>query len=129
MRSSRHFKTISLNLILVMLHLCWITSYSYAEMVPTGSATQSQVQDDRQRLLDLLHRQEVVNELEKYGISKVEAATRINSLTGEEVTKIAGKLDELPTEEKRALLKNPEAEVIMSGDVRVLLMGEFWWLS
>jgi len=98
-------------------------------MVPTGSATQSQVQDDRQRLLDLLHRQEVVNELEKYGISKVEAATRINSLTGEEVTKIAGKLDELPTEEKRALLKNPEAEVIMSGDVRVLLMGEFWWLS
>ena len=44
-----------------MLHLCWITSYGYAEMVPTESAVQSQ--DDRQRLLDLFDRQEVIEEL------------------------------------------------------------------
>jgi Family of unknown function (DUF6627) len=94
MRSSRHFKTISRILILAMLHLCWLTSYGYAEMIPTESAVQSQT--DRQRLLDLLDRQDVVNELQKYGISKVEATVRINSLTDEEVTKIVGKLDELP---------------------------------
>jgi Family of unknown function (DUF6627) len=93
MRSSRYFKTISRILILAMLHLCWLTSYGYAEMVPTESAIR--VQDDRQRLLDLLERQEVIEELEKYGISKVEAVARINSLTDEEVTMIAGKLDEL----------------------------------
>ena len=94
MRSSSYFKTISQILILAMLHLCWLTSYGYAEVIPTESAAQSQ--DDRQRLLDLLDRQEVVDELEKYGISKVEAVTRINSLMDEEVTQIAGKLDELP---------------------------------
>ena len=93
MRSSSYFKTISQILILAMLHLCWLTSHGYAEMIPTESA--NQVQDDRQRILDLLDRQDVVDELGKYGISKVEAATRINSLTDEEVTKIAGRLNEL----------------------------------
>jgi Family of unknown function (DUF6627) len=43
-----------------------------------------------------MDRREVVDELEKYGINKVEATARINSLTDEEVTKIAGRLDELP---------------------------------
>jgi hypothetical protein len=95
MHSSSYFKTISQILILAMLHLCWLTSYGYAEMVPTESANQSQYQDDRQRILDLLDRQDVVDELGKYGINKVEAVTRINSLTDEEVTQIAGKLDEL----------------------------------
>ena len=95
MHSSSYFKTISHILIFAMLHLCWLTSYGYAEIVPTESATQPQVQDDRQRILDLFDREDVVDELEKYGISKVEAVARINSLTDEEVTKIAGKLDEL----------------------------------
>jgi hypothetical protein len=63
MRKSSYFKTISRILILAMMfHLCWLTSYGWAEMVPTESTTQSQVQDDRQRILDLLVRQEVVME-------------------------------------------------------------------
>jgi hypothetical protein len=49
MRSSFYFKTISRILILAMLHLCWLTSYGYAEIVPTESANQSQYQDDRQQ--------------------------------------------------------------------------------
>ena len=47
-------------------------------------------------ILDLMNRREVVDEFEKYGISKMEATARINSLTDEEVTQIAGKLDGLP---------------------------------
>ena len=94
MRSSHYFKAISRILIFAMLHLCWFSSYGYAEMIPTESA--NQVQNDRQRILDLLDRQDVVDELDKYGISKVEAVARINSLTDEEVTQIAGRLDELP---------------------------------
>jgi Family of unknown function (DUF6627) len=94
MYSSSYFKAISRILIFAMLHLCWLTSYGYAEMVSTESAVQ--IPDDRQRILDLLDRQEVIDELEKYGISKVEAVTRINSLSDEEITQIAGKLDELP---------------------------------
>jgi len=38
MRLSRHFKTISQILIFAMLHLCWLTSYGYAEMIPTESS-------------------------------------------------------------------------------------------
>ena len=79
-----------------MLHLCWLTSYGYAEMIPTESTAQSQVETDRQRILDLLDRQEVVDELEKYGISKVEATARINSLSDEEVAALATEIDRLP---------------------------------
>jgi len=98
MSSSRHFKTISRILIFSMLHLCWLTSYGYAEMVPTKSSIErpSTSNTDRQHILDLLDRQEVADELEEYGITKMEATARINSLTDEEVSEIAGKLDELP---------------------------------
>ena len=91
-------KTISRILILAMLHLCWLTSYGYAEMIPTESAIEqpSQVETDRQRILDLLNREEVVIELEKYGISKEEAAVRINSLTDEEVAALTTEIDRLP---------------------------------
>jgi hypothetical protein len=99
MLSSSYFKTISQILILAMLHLCWLTSYGYAEMIPTESAIEQPPTSntDRQRILDLLDRQEVIEELEKYDISKDEATVRINSLTDEEVTQISGKLDGLPT--------------------------------
>ena len=43
-----------------------------------------------------MNRREVVDEFEKYGVSKVEATARINSLSNEEVMEIAGRLDELP---------------------------------
>ncbi len=98
MCSSCHFKIISRILIFAMLHLCWLNSYGYAEMVPMESSFEQPSQDetDRQRILDLMNRREVVDEFEKYGISKMEATARINSLTDEEVTQIAGKLDGLP---------------------------------
>jgi len=51
---------------------------------------------DRQRLLDLLNRQEVADELEKYGISKVEAVARISSLTDEEIGALVKDIDSLP---------------------------------
>ena len=100
MRSPGTVQTVSRILILAMLNLCWLTSTAWAGMVGTESAVQSQnasqIQTDRQRLLDLLQRQEVIDELRKYGISQVEVAARINSLTDAEVTRIAGKLDEFP---------------------------------
>ena len=64
--------------------------------MPTDSTVQSQTQDNRQRMLDFIYRREVVDEFEKYGISKEEVTARINSLTDEEVTEVAGRLGELP---------------------------------
>jgi len=78
-------------LILTLLHLCWLTSYGWAEMVETESALQTNpsTKNDRQFLIDLLKRQDVVKEIEKYGISRVEAVARINSLTDKEVAKVS----------------------------------------
>lgn len=96
MRLHWSLKSISRLLIFAMLHLCWLTSYGWAEMVSTESAVQSYVQDDRQRLLDLLNRQDVVDELEKYGISKGEAIARVESLTEKEVEELFAKMGRMP---------------------------------
>jgi hypothetical protein len=68
-------------------------------MVPTESLIQSpqnnSIPTGRQRLLDLLKRERVQKTLNQYGISQGEAVARINSLTDEELNKIAGKLDQL----------------------------------
>jgi len=99
MRSFRNLKTLSRILILALVHLCWLTSNGWAEMVPTDSAIQtespSSIQADRQRLLDFMNREVVRKELKKYGITQQEAKERVNSLTDEEIIKIAGKLDQL----------------------------------
>ena len=95
-RRAATMKIISRTLIFSMLHLCWLTSYVHAEMLPTESAVQSHVQDDKQRLLDLLNSQDVVDELEKYGISKVEAIARVESLTEKEAEELFAKMERMP---------------------------------
>ena len=43
-----------------------------------------------------MDRQEVIDEFEKYGISKVEATARINSLTDEEIAALVKDIDSVP---------------------------------
>ena len=83
-------------LILAMFHLCWLTSYGWAEMVAADAVSQNEIQNPRQRLLDLLNREEVQQELEKHGLSQVEAIARVHSLTDDEVTAMVEKIDQLP---------------------------------
>ena len=68
-------KPVSVLLVTALLHLCWVSSFAWAEMVATDAVVQSQTesQNPRQRLLDLLNREEVQQELEKHGVSQVEA--------------------------------------------------------
>ena len=89
-------KSLSRILIFAMLHLCWLTSYGWAEIIKTETALLSQVLTDRDRLLYFLKRQDISKGLWKYGISFKEVEIRINSLTDAEVKEIAGKLDALP---------------------------------
>ncbi len=92
-------KAMSVLLVLSMVHLCWLTSYGWAEMMKTQEVLnqETQIKITREMLIDALNREEVLDQLEQYGISRVEAAARINSLTDEEVTEIAGKLGQLPS--------------------------------
>ena len=90
-------KAISRILIFSMLHLCWLTSYGWAEMINTPALQpDSQARISRQLLLDLLHRREVVRELTRQGITREEAAARINSLTDEELAALINQANRLP---------------------------------
>jgi len=79
MRSSRHFKAIIRILIFAMLHLCWLTSYGWAEMVKTQEVLNQETshQITREMLIDALNREEVQKQLEQYGISRVEAVSQV----------------------------------------------------
>lgn len=59
-------------------------------------ATQRSVASDRARLSELLAREDILRELKGYGISAEEAQARVASLTDEEVSQVAGRLDQLP---------------------------------
>jgi hypothetical protein len=59
-------------------------------------ATQRSATADRARLNDLMAREDIQRELKNYGISPQEAQARVDSLTDEEVSQVAGRLDQLP---------------------------------
>lgn len=69
-----------------------------ATLVPTEAsvARAPDSETDRARVRALLDREDVQAQLEAYGISVDEARARVDSLTDDEVTRIAGKLDRLP---------------------------------
>jgi hypothetical protein len=58
--------------------------------------TATQAEADRARLRALLLRDEARAQLETYGITRDEAAARLDALSDEEIAQIAGKLDALP---------------------------------
>ena len=109
-------KAMSVLLVLSMVHLCWLTSYGWAEMVGTQEVLnqETQIKITREMLIDALNREDVQDQLEQYGISRVEAAARINSLTDEEVTEIAGKLGQLPNGGYEGILKGLIAGAIVA---------------
>jgi len=95
---NKNMKTISHILILAMLHLCWVSSFAWAEVVPITAVVefQNETPNPRPRLTALMNREDVAAQLQQHGISKVEAVARINSLTDDEVTAVIEKMDQLP---------------------------------
>jgi len=91
-------KTICRILILAMLHLCWLTSYGWAEIAATDSvvAVSTQISADREKIRALLNREDVQHQLEAYGISHEEALARVNSQTDAEIAALVKDIDSLP---------------------------------
>lgn len=98
MRSSRHFKAIIRILIFAILHLCWLTSYGWAEIAATDSvvAVSMQISADREKIRALLNREDVQHQLETYGISHEEALARVNSLTDAEISTLVKEIGDVP---------------------------------
>ena len=91
-------KSVVYLLIAALLNLSLPLHAARAAMVGTEAVveTATQVETDRARLRALLLRDEARAQLETYGITRDEAAARLDALSDEEIAQIAGKLDALP---------------------------------
>ncbi len=91
-------KSIVCLLVAALLNLSLPLHAARAAMVGTEALveTATQVEADRAGLRALLLRDEARAQLETYGITREEAAARLDVLSDEEVAQIAGKLDALP---------------------------------
>jgi hypothetical protein len=91
-------KSIVCLLVAALLNLSLPLHAARGAMVGTEAVieTATQVDADRARLRALLLRDEARAHLETYGITRDEAAARLDALSDEEIAEIAGKLDALP---------------------------------
>ncbi len=93
---TRIMKPVSWVLVMIMLHLCWVSSIAWAKMIETDAVIHSEAQTDRERLQDLLDRKGLQEQFEQYGISKAEVLARVDSLTDEEVAALVTEIDQVP---------------------------------
>ena len=97
MRLSRLFHKTALLLILLMSFHTVIAPLAQAALVATDTLVSAQEVDaSRARLAALLAREDVGAALQSHGVSAQEVLNRVNSLTDQEVIKLAQNIDALP---------------------------------
>jgi hypothetical protein len=72
----------------IALALALAVPQAYAGMIPTDGA-------ERDRVKSMLERPELAAELGKMGVSAVDARARVDAMTPQEVSQLAGRLDQL----------------------------------
>ena len=88
------YKLVSQVLIVCMV---WTPFSLQAGMIGTDQVVASaQDQSNRDRVLNFVTRGDVVKQLETFGISASSAKDRVNAMTNEEISKVAGQIDSLP---------------------------------
>jgi len=83
-------------LVITMLYLSGFSSVNAVMITSTDLVAQQQDQQARDRLLQLLERQEVKDALMERGVDPAMAAQRVSSMTADEVRVMNQKMDELP---------------------------------
>ena len=98
MSTLRHMrKPIAYLVILALSAFTIISAPAHAVMVSTAEILKQKQQDiTRERLNMLLDRSEVRKHLEDWGVNPEEAKARVDSLTDQEIAKIAARIDQLP---------------------------------
>ncbi len=82
---------------LLVVCLALVPFSSYAGMIATDQvATAAQAQAARDKLLNVVSRSEVRDQLQNLGISPDSARARVNAMTDAEVAQLAGHVDSLP---------------------------------
>lgn len=78
--------------LLLALTLALPQSPSYAGLIPTEAGAPN----ERARVMALIERPEVAQQLEKMGIPQSEVKARVAAMSEAEVASLAGKIDSLP---------------------------------
>lgn len=90
-------KICSLLMVASMLMISLPIAPAYAAMVDTGQLVKAQsADDDRERIIGLLERSEVQQQLQTLGVSADEVQLRVATMTDAEVHMLAGEIDRLP---------------------------------
>ena len=94
---SRFFQKTALLLIMLMSFHTIVAPIAGAALVETATLVSAQEVDaSRARLAALLAREDIGAALQDHGVSAQEALFRVNSLTDQEVMKLAQNIDSLP---------------------------------
>jgi len=94
---SRFFQKTALLLIMLMSFQTIVAPLASAALVETATMVSAQEVDaSRARLATLLAREDIGAALQGHGVTAGEALLRVNSLTDQEVMKLAQNIDSLP---------------------------------
>lgn len=93
----RFMKFISVFLVFSFLLLDFTVQQAKAEMIDTRAiVTMTKQDNDRGRVMAFLDRQDVQQTMTRQGVAPEEAKKRVAALSDDEVSRIAGAMDQLP---------------------------------
>lgn len=82
----------------LIVSMIWVPFSVQAAMVGTDQVVASATdQLNRDKVLNFMSRGDVVKQFESLGLSASVAKDRVNAMTQDEVNRVAGKIDSLPT--------------------------------
>jgi hypothetical protein len=102
---------------MAIVAIALIAPQAQAAMIGTEQAVQAP--SERERVKAMLERPEVAKALQKYGINAHDAAARVDAMSNEEVTQLAGRLDALPA---GGALSNNDLIIILLVVIIVILI-------
>lgn len=93
-------KLMAMPLIVMMVLSTFTATTVQAKMVGTDSViAQESVSADRAKVMEFIEREDVRAEMESLGVDPKEAMSRVQSLSDEEVQRVAGQLEQMPAGE------------------------------
>jgi len=96
-RYPKALRTVAVTVAAAFTFMAVVVAPVHATMVGTDAVLQAaEVDAARRTVKTFLDRQEVVEQLQIWGVNPDEAQTRVDAMTAEEVTLLAGEIEKLP---------------------------------
>ena len=97
MMSFRNLRRVSMSMIMCLITLMLPVAPIHAAMIGSDQVINStQVSQERARIRDFLQRDDVRQALTRQGVNADDALARVDAMTSDEVSLVAGKIDQLP---------------------------------